>query len=164
MEYLADNGFRLTITSLKCGHSLLTSAGSVSEHSTGDAMDIAAVNGIPIMGNQGKGTVTAAVIESLLRLQGTMAPHQIISLMDFPGTQSFPLPDHYDHIHVGYYPTGNATSSGAQSKQFDELLKPDQWRKLIGRIERIQNPHVPTSPSRYAIPAGKRPKQPSRGD
>ncbi len=41
MEYLADNGFRLTITSLKCGHSALTTSGNVSEHTTGDAMDIA---------------------------------------------------------------------------------------------------------------------------
>ena len=30
MEYLADNGFRLTITSLKCGHSFLTTSGNVS--------------------------------------------------------------------------------------------------------------------------------------
>ena len=41
MEYLADSGFRLTITSLKCGHSILTTSGNVSEHTTGDAMDIA---------------------------------------------------------------------------------------------------------------------------
>ena len=41
MEYLAGNGFRLTITSLKCGHSVYTSGGNISEHSTGDAMDIA---------------------------------------------------------------------------------------------------------------------------
>ena len=80
MEYLADNGFRLTITSLKCGHSFLTTSGNVSEHSTGDAMDIAAVNGIPIVGNQGPGTITEAVIKTLLQLQGTMQPHQIISL------------------------------------------------------------------------------------
>ena len=30
MEYLADSGFRLTITSLKCGHSLMTTSGNVS--------------------------------------------------------------------------------------------------------------------------------------
>ena len=29
MEYLADKGFSLTITSLKCGHSTMTTAGSV---------------------------------------------------------------------------------------------------------------------------------------
>ncbi len=33
---------------LKCGHSLYTTSGNVSEHTTGDAVDIAAINGIPI--------------------------------------------------------------------------------------------------------------------
>ncbi len=64
MEYLAGNGFRLTVTSLKCGHSVYTSGGNISEHSTGDAMDIAAVNGIPILGNQGRGSITEAVVET----------------------------------------------------------------------------------------------------
>jgi hypothetical protein len=151
MEYLADNGFRLTITSLKCGHSFLTTSGNVSEHTTGDAMDIALVNGIPILGNQGKGTITEAVIRTLMRLQGPMLPHQIISLMTLGGP-SFAMADHNDHIHVGYYPKGQSPQAG---KQFSELLKPDQWKRLIGRIAQIDNPTVPTSPSRYSLPAGK---------
>ena len=114
MEYLADNGFRLTITSLKCGHSFLTTSGNVSEHTTGDAMDIALVNGIPILGNQGKGTITEAVIKTLMRLQGPMQPHQIISLMTLGGP-SFAMADHNDHIHVGYYPKGQSPEA---SKQF----------------------------------------------
>jgi hypothetical protein len=151
MEYLADNSFRLTITSLKCGHSFLTTGGNVSEHTTGDAMDIAEVNGIPILGNQGRGTITEAVVKTLMRLQGPMQPHQIISLMTLGGP-SFAMADHNDHIHVGYYPKGQSPQA---SKQFSELLKPDQWKRLIGRIAQIDNPTVPTSPSRYSIPAGK---------
>jgi hypothetical protein len=151
MEYLADNDFRLTITSLKCGHSVLTTSGNVSEHSTGDAMDIAMVNDIPILGHQGPGSITEAVIKTLLQLQGTMEPHQIISLMNL-GPPTFAMADHADHIHVGYYPEGSAPEKG---KQFESLLKPDQWRKLIGRIAEIQNPKVPTSPSKYSLPAKK---------
>jgi murein DD-endopeptidase MepM/ murein hydrolase activator NlpD len=151
LEYLADNGFRLTLTSLKCGHSVLTTSGNVSEHSTGDAMDIAEVNGIPIMGNQGRGSITEAVIKTLLRLQGQMQPHQIISLMTMGGP-TFAMADHADHIHVGYYPRGQAAKAG---KHFRQLLKPNQWRRLIGRIAQIDNPSVPTRPSRFAIPAGK---------
>ena len=41
LEYLAQRGFRLTVTSLKCGHSTYTTSGNVSAHSTGDAVDIA---------------------------------------------------------------------------------------------------------------------------
>jgi Transglycosylase SLT domain len=154
MEYLADNGFRLTITSLKCGHGLYTTSGSISEHSTGDAMDIADVNGIPIAGHQGSGSITEIVIKTLLQLQGSMQPHQIISLMNLGGP-SFAMADHWDHIHVGYYPKGTPGAKSEQGKQFESLLKPNQWKKLVGRIARIHNPKVPTSPSRYALPAGK---------
>jgi len=167
MEYLADNNFDLTITSLKCGHSTLTASGNVSEHSTGDALDIAAINGIPVTGHQGAGSLTDALIRSLLELQGTMVPHQIISLEDLPGPESIAMADHYDHVHVGYYPGGSAPEKG---KQFESLLKPDQWKKLIGRIAEIQNPRVPTRPSDYSLPTKKQGgkkssgKKSSRGD
>ncbi len=156
MEYLADNGFRLTVTSLKCGHGVYTTSGSVSEHSTGDAMDIAAVNGIPITGHQGPGSITEAVIKTLLQLQGTMEPHQVISLMTMGGP-SFSMADHYDHIHVGWQPTGSSAASGKLSKRVTSTLKPDQWKTLVGRIAEINNPRVPTRPSRFA----ERDKKPS---
>src|SRR5215207_2846813 len=44
LEFLAASGFKPTVTSLKCGHGLMTASGNVSEHSTGSAVDIAAVN------------------------------------------------------------------------------------------------------------------------
>ena len=152
MEYLVQKGFKLTLTSLKCGHSFLTSSGNQSEHTTGDAMDIATIDGIPVTGHQGPGTLSAALIESLLQLQGTMAPHQIISLMDYPGPQSFPLPDHYDHVHVGYHPLYD---NSELSKQFNSLLKPGQWQRLISRLGQIDNPTVPTKASKAAIPTAK---------
>jgi Transglycosylase SLT domain/Peptidase family M23 len=104
LEYLVANGFQLTITALECGHSTYTTSGYVSEHSTGDAVDIADIDGVPVTGHQGPGTLTDALIKTVLRLQGTMQPHQVISLEDLPGETSFSLPDHYDHVHVGYYP------------------------------------------------------------
>ena len=84
LEFLVASGFNPTVTALECGHSYLTTSGNVSEHTTGTAVDIAAINGIPILGNQGKGSITDLVIQRLLTLQGTMKPHQIISLMTFP--------------------------------------------------------------------------------
>jgi hypothetical protein len=148
MEYLVAKGYRLTITSLKCGHSYLTASGNVSAHSYGSAVDIAAVNGIPIAGHQGPGTITEAVIKDLLLLQGTMRPAQIISLMDL-GPPTFILPDHWNHIHVGY----TFTTSGSSIKQLGEILKPEQWQRLIQRLGEIQNPKVPAKPSAAALPA-----------
>jgi hypothetical protein len=104
LEYLRSKGFRLRISALECGHGYLTSAGNVSEHSSGDAVDIAEIDGVPVTGHQGPGTLTDKLLRDVLALQGTMHPHQVISLENLPGETSFALSDHYDHVHVGYYP------------------------------------------------------------
>src|SRR3954451_4655959 len=105
LEFLAGSGLKPTVSALECGHSYLTTSGNVSEHSSGNAVDIAAINGTPILGHQGPGTITDTTIRKLLTLQGPMAPHQIISLMTFEGAaNTLSLPDHADHIHVGFAP------------------------------------------------------------
>jgi murein DD-endopeptidase MepM/ murein hydrolase activator NlpD len=147
LEYLVSKGFTLTITALECGHSYLTTSGNVSEHSTGDAVDIAVINGVPVTGHQGPGTLTDELIRTVLQLQGTMHPHQVISLEDLPGETSFALPDHYDHVHVGYQP-----EAGAFGEQFNALLKPKQWLRLTHRLGQIDNPKVPTAPSQFSLP------------
>jgi murein DD-endopeptidase MepM/ murein hydrolase activator NlpD len=156
LEFLVASGFNPTVTALECGHSYLTTSGNVSEHTTGTAVDIAAINGIPILGNQGKGSITDLVIQRLLTMQGTMKPHQIISLMDgddFPGTDNtLSLPDHADHIHVGFRPQYGTNTK--LSKQLNAVLKPSQWGRLIKRLGKIDNPAVPVEPSKSAIKAG----------
>jgi hypothetical protein len=147
LEYLRTKGFQLTITALECGHGLLTTSGNVSEHSTGDAVDIAVINGTPVTGNQGPGSMTDELVRDVLQLQGTMHPHQVISLEDLPGETSFAMADHYDHVHIGYHPL-----EGGPGAQFTALLKPNQWQRLIDRLGQIENPDVPVSPSKYAVP------------
>jgi hypothetical protein len=151
LEYLVERGYRLTLTSLKCGHSFYTTSGNVSAHSSGNAVDIAQVNGLPILGNQGKGSITEAVVRDLLKLQGTMKPAQIITLMDFGGP-TFAMSDHDDHIHVGFTPLYGA---GRPADQLAQILKPDQWERLIDRLGEIENPKVPAKPSDASLPAGK---------
>jgi hypothetical protein len=149
LEYLRSKGFELTITALECDHSYLTTSGNVSEHSTGDAVDIADIDGIPVTGHQGPGTLVDELIHDVLQLQGTMHPHQVISLEDLPGETSFALPDHFDHVHIGYHPIGTGNPGEAQ---FSMLLKPDQWQRLITRLGQIENPEVPVKPSPYSLP------------
>jgi hypothetical protein len=116
----------------------------------GTAVDIAAINGTPILGHQGKGSITDIVIQRLLTLQGTMKPHQIISLMDFPDADNtLVLADHDDHIHVGFHATG-AAPAGEQD-QLSAILKPEQWDRLIERLGEIDNPTVPINPSKGAL-------------
>ena len=153
LEYLVARGYDLTITALKCGHSIMTTSGNISEHSTGDAVDIAAINGQPVVGNQGPGTLADSLVRDLLQLQGSMRPHQIISLMDyFHSDNAFAMADHYDHVHVGYYAD---PSSGSVSKQFNQILKGSQWQRLIDRLGQIDNPQVSSKPSQFALPAGR---------
>jgi transglycosylase-like protein with SLT domain/peptidase M23-like protein len=147
LAYLRAKGFELTVTSLTCGHGYLTTSGNVSEHSTGDAVDISTIDGVPVTGHQGPGTRADELIREVLRLQGTMHPHQVISLEDLPGSTSFALPDHYDHVHVGYQPIESRLDA-----QYSALLKPDQWQRLIDRLGQIENPEVPVKPSEFSVP------------
>jgi murein DD-endopeptidase MepM/ murein hydrolase activator NlpD len=150
LEFLAASGLKPAVTSLTCGHGYYTAGGNVSEHSSGNAVDIAMVNGIPILGHQGDGSITDIAIRRLLTLQGTMKPHQIISLMTYQGTDNtLALPDHADHIHVGFHPEYQPGTPDA--RQLDAVLKPTQWIKLIDRLGRIDNPAVSLRPSKYAI-------------
>ena len=105
LEFLRLSNLDPTVTALECGHSLFTTSGNISEHSTGDAVDIAAINGTPILGHQGEGSITDDVVRQLLDLQGLMDPHQIITLMSYAGhDNTLALPDHANHIHVGFRP------------------------------------------------------------
>jgi hypothetical protein len=142
LEYLTANGLHLTISCLKTGHSLMTSSGNISAHSYGAAVDISAVNGIPILGHQGAGSITASTVRKLLQLQGTMKPNQIITLMTFPGADNtLAMADHDDHIHVGY--PREATDGDAKlGKQVNAVLKPGQWSLLTNRLAQIDNPSV----------------------
>ena len=163
LEFLAASGFRPTVTSMKCGHGFLTSSGNVSQHSSGNAVDIAKINGIPIMGNQGKGSITELVVRRLLTLQGTMTPDQIITLMTFEGADNtLAMGDHADHIHVGWRPLYGTNSKAA--KQANAVLKPKQWIKLIDRLEEIDNPTVRLQPSKHALKVTERASEAHAGE
>ena len=153
LAYLAESGLRPTVTSLRCGHGFYTSSGNVSEHSSGNAVDIAAVNGIPILGHQEPGGITEQTVRRLMLLQGTMAPHQMISLLDIGGP-TFAMADHADHIHVGFQPMFGANPKAGRAAL--TVLKPGQWTDLIDRLREIDNPVVPTTPSKHALPTKKR--------
>ena len=149
LEFLAVSGLKPTVSALKCGHSELTTEGNVSEHSTGDAVDISQINGIPIEGHQGPGSITDTTIRKLLTLQGSMRPHQIISLMSYPGADNtLAKADHYNHIHVGFSPVAVSAAGGSLSSQ----ITPSEWLELIARLGEIPDPAVTSGRSPAAIP------------
>jgi hypothetical protein len=149
LAFLSEHGFDLTITSMLCGrHGSITTSGNISNHSFGNAADIAAIDGTPVLGHQGPGSITESLLRMVMRLQGTLVPDELISLQELGGP-SFAMADHADHVHIGYSPLGG---SGGEAR-FIELLKPDQWKRLVDRLGEIDNPDVQVAPSEYSLPA-----------
>jgi hypothetical protein len=143
LEFLAENGMNPTVTALECGHSTYTTSGNVSYHSMGSAVDIAAINGVPILGHQEPGGVTDRAVRLILTLQGAMVPAELISLLDLGGP-SFAMGDHDDHIHVGYRPgDGMAQSEGGDvAGAATAILEGSQWDKVVGHVGAIRNPRI----------------------
>jgi hypothetical protein len=154
LEFLAASGLRPSVSSLKCGHGHFTKSGNVSHHSSGNAVDISAINGTPILGHQGKGEITETTVRKLMTLQGAMQPAQIISLLEIGGN-TVAMGDHADHIHVGWRPLfGVNHRLGRQARR---LLSNNQWDRFVDRLTDIENPIVRTKPSKYSIEV-KRPR------
>jgi hypothetical protein len=153
IEFLSASGLDPTVSGLACGANANASNGVDSAGSTGSSLDISKVNGIPIAGHQGKGTVTDMTIRRLLTLQGIFKPDQIVSTMGYKGQpNTLSLPDHKDRIQVTYTPVfGNNKKLAAQVAS---ILQPGQWIQLINRIGQLPEPVVPIRPSGYAIKVG----------
>jgi hypothetical protein len=101
IAYLADTYGDVTVSSLKAGHRLYSRPGVISAHVYGLAVDIAALGGRSIAGNQEPGGLTEEAVRNILLLPAELQPRQVISLIGLGGP-SFPMGDHGDHIHVGY--------------------------------------------------------------
>ena len=147
MEYLADNGFRLTITSLKCGHSFLTTSGNVSEHSTGDAMDIAAGQRHPDHGQPGPGLDHRGGDQDPAAAPGHdgAAPDHLAHDLGGP---TFAMADHADHIHVGYYPRGQAGKDGQAVRVAAEAGPVGAADRADRRDPQPDGPHATLAASR----------------
>lgn len=101
LGYLAERHGSVTVSSLFAGHRKFARPGVVSAHMYGQAVDLAAVGGTAIAGNQQPGGLTEAAVRSVLLLPAELQPQQVISLLGLGGP-SFPLSDHGDHIHIGF--------------------------------------------------------------
>lgn len=150
LEFLALSGLRPTTAGLPCAH---PAAGPLPAGATqsAQAVDITAVNGVALAGNQGPGSIGERTIRQLLAFQGTLRPRQIIGLRRYPGeANSIARPDHYDRITISYLEPGAA--SGRIAGAFSAGVTPSQWVQLIARLGEIPNPVVRSGRSSAAIP------------
>jgi len=143
IEFLSASGLDPTISGLECGQPKTASPGSDAV-ATGNSMEISAINGIPIQGHQGPGSIADITIRRLLTLQGSLRPNQLISLMSYPGQpNTLALPDHSDRIQIAFTPLFGQNK--ALSAAVTSALKPQQWINLIDTISQIPEPTIPTT-------------------
>jgi hypothetical protein len=101
IAYLRESFGQVTVSCLVAGHRLYARPGVISAHIYGRAVDIAGVGGISIQGHQEPGGVTERTVREILLLPAEVMPRQVISLIGLGGP-SFPLANHFNHIHIGY--------------------------------------------------------------
>jgi hypothetical protein len=101
IAYLRESFGEVSVSSLITGHRLYARPGVISAHISGHAVDISGLGDTPILGHQEPGGMTERAVRDLLLLPADVMPRQIISLLGMGGA-SFPLADHYNHIHIGF--------------------------------------------------------------
>jgi hypothetical protein len=156
LEYLSVSGLHPTVSSLRCSHVAPADAANAAETAAGDTVAITDINGIPIAGHQGPGSIAEIAIHKLSMLQGTIKPSEISSLESYPDiANTVAAPNQGNAIRVEFAPlqggaaaAGRARAAGA----FDSGLAPSQWVQLIARLGEIPDPKVVSGPSAAAIP------------
>jgi Transglycosylase SLT domain len=171
LAFLSRSGLKPTVSALHRGPSLSTAVGHVSARNadTGGAVDISRVNGIPIAGHEGSGSITDTTIRTLLTLQGEFAPRQIVSLMKYPdATTTFATRSHANAIQIDFQPSAAALglSSAVAAKAAHSAtsrrtapspfvvsadLSLTQWNGLLTRIGALPTPTVARKPTSAAI-------------
>jgi hypothetical protein len=158
LEYLSVSGLRPTVSALGCAHAAdVAGAANVAGGSVGDAVDISAIDGTPIAGHEGPGSIADIAVRRLLRLQGTMKPQEIVSSVGYPGTDNtLTLPGERGLIRVDFQPTSGLHSTPAarasRAAASQSPLSPRQWLQLVARLGEIPDPVVAGKPSAAAIP------------
>jgi hypothetical protein len=171
LAFLSRSGLKPTVGTLRCGAGSYDVSGYVSADHMGDAVAISAINGVPVAGHQGSGSVTDTAIRTLLTLRGEFVPRQIVSLMHYPhNPRTVARQDHGGYIELDFSPAprhraaepaasqaGVAHSAGAGQTAPSPLavsseLSAAQWEQLLSRIAALPAPKVVTKPSSSAIP------------
>jgi hypothetical protein len=152
LEYLSVSGLKPTVSGLRCPGRAPASEGNASARA-GDTVEITAVNGVPIAGHQGPGSIADTTIRKLLMLEGLNRPRRIVSLTSIPGTTStFVKPSAGNYIEVAFGSHGGGAGGAHAAGALGSALTPSEWVRLIARLGEIPDPTVSSGPSSAAIP------------
>jgi murein DD-endopeptidase MepM/ murein hydrolase activator NlpD len=154
LEYLSVSGLRPTASGLPCAGSTPAAAAAYAPASASSvAVDITAINGVPIAGHQGPGSLADETVRKLLMLQGLARPQRVLSSMSYPGAAAaIDSPTAADAIHVAFAALGTPGAHAAALSSSG--LTPSEWIELIDRLGEIPDPTVGSGHSSAAIPDG----------
>jgi murein DD-endopeptidase MepM/ murein hydrolase activator NlpD len=139
LEYLSVSGLNPTVAGLPCSAPGAAAAANASAGDTSYAVAITAVNGIPIAGHEGPGSIADETVRKLLMLQGLSRPRRIVSLMSYPGAAAaVSSAKGANAIHVAFAKPSRASAASATGSG----LTPSQWVELIDRLGEIPDPTV----------------------
>jgi hypothetical protein len=148
LEFLAVSGLRPTVTGLRCAGATAPEGNASASSYT---VKITAVNGTPIAGHQGQGSIADTTIRRLLTLQGINRPLRIVSQTNVPGAASALVKaSAHDYIYVAFSPPSGGGAHAASA--FGSVLSAKEWIKLIARLGEIPDPTVAGGPSAAAVP------------
>jgi hypothetical protein len=178
LVFLSRSGLKPTVGSISCARRV---SHGFSMPGTGvqgplAAIELTEVNGIPIAGHEGPGSITDLTVRTLMTLQGRFAPTEIESLMRYPGSaNTVANPHRFASIRLSFAarrpgPVASAASvisakatsgaaasisasaGGARSVKAGVGLSSTQWGALLSRIGALPQPAVSRRRSPGAIP------------
>jgi Transglycosylase SLT domain len=168
LAFLSRSGLKPTVRGQRCRRGAYAASGYTA---VAHRVAISQINGVPVAGHQGAGSITDTTIRTLLTLRGEFVPRRIVSLMHYPGaTSTLARADHADYIEIDFSPLakhglalfkGGARKS-AHSAGAGRTAPPPplveggeataaQWDRLIARIGAWPAPTILTKPSSAAI-------------
>ena len=181
LDFLVASGLDPKFAALGCANSNEATAAVLSKHSSADSVTITALNGVPVRGHDGAGSLAEVAARRLVGLPAAIRPHQIVGQLSVPGTAgtlvrggspnvieiSFGAParaktastpaaqkraTEKSPAALGTGSTAGAAAATSTTAQLDPELGTAQWRKLIARISQLSQPHVPRVPTSAAVP------------
>jgi murein DD-endopeptidase MepM/ murein hydrolase activator NlpD len=150
LAFLSASELRPTVSARSCGQASPAGLQAIPAASAGVAVDISAVNGLPVADSHGPTSMATVLVHKLAALQGVTRPLEIASSTRFAGaTNSVALPGFKRVIRIAFTPIGGAS---ARAAGLGAGLTPAQWLKLISRLGQVPDPSVSAKPSTAAIP------------
>src|SRR6202042_338562 len=166
LVFLSRSGLKPTVGELRCGNTERTAKGIVTTFPPPDPLSLTAINGVPIAGHQGAGTITDITIRTLLTLQHKFAPKRIVSLMRYPGAPSTVAASDYSAYikielakpahaktskSVGAKTARAASTSATAPLPVNPILNTLEWQRLMTQLSTLRTPKLSIKPSASAI-------------